>query len=72
MAQRFAESQEKWLNNTKLVAAGVGMLATFGGGGMAIVGLAISTAGGAGISFIEESSKSGKYPKIQKKKSLMN
>ena len=72
LAQRFAESQEKWLNNTKLVAAGVGMLATFGGGGMAIVGLAISTAGGAGISFIEESSKSGKYPKIQKKKSLMN
>lgn len=70
LAERFAESQENCVGNIKMVASGVGFIATLAGGPVALVGIGISVAGGAGISFVEEASKKGPISDDEKKEIL--
>ncbi len=70
LASRFAESQENWVAGTKMVASGVGFIATLAGGPIALAGVALSIGGGAGISFVEEASKPGNIPADKQKEIL--
>ena len=70
LASRFAESQENWVEGTKIAVAGVGFIATLAGGPISLVGVALSVAGGAGVSFVEEASKSGDIPADKQKEIL--
>ena len=70
LANNFAESQEKGVGYVKMAVSGASLVATLCGGPIAIVGVGLSIAGGAGISFIEESSKHEEIPEDIKKEIL--
>lgn len=70
LASRFAENQENWVAGTKMAVAGVGFIATLAGGPIALVGIGLSVGGGAGVSFVEETSKPGDIPADKQKEIL--
>ena len=70
VAEKYSELTEKAVNNVKMAVSGVGFIATFAGGPMALVGMGISVLGGAGVSFVEEHSKGEPIPKDKQKEIL--
>ena len=71
VAEKYAELTEKAVNNVKMAVSGVGFIATLAGGPMVLVGLGISVLGGAGVSFVEESTKGESIPE-DKQKEILN